>query len=62
MTNNGLTLLTDDQLEAMWVRAGLAQDFTMVDFCERAMDGSDFHRRQCTLSARDVAIYAEVVK
>lgn len=55
-------LLTDTQLEAIWVRAGRAQDYTMCDFCERALDGDEVCRRICTSSARDVPIYAEAVR
>lgn len=56
-----LTILTDEQLDAIWRRAGQAQDMTMVDFVERALDGDEFSRRLVSMSARDVAIYAAVV-
>lgn len=53
--------LTDEQLDAVWRRAGKAQDMTMVDFCERALDGDEFIRRLVGQSVRDVSIYAEAV-
>lgn len=53
--------LTDEQLDAVWRRAGKAQDMTMVEFCERALDGDEFSRRLVGMSVRDVSIYAEAV-
>lgn len=55
-------MLTDTQLDALWLRAGRAQDYTMCDFAERALDGDEVCRRICERSARDVAIYAEAVR
>lgn len=57
-----LTLLTDTQLEAIWIRAGRAQDLTMCEAVERALDGDEFCRRLVTMSARDVEIYREAVR
>lgn len=51
--------MTDEQLEAMWHRAHEAQDRTMIDIVERALDGDEFMRRQAAMSARDVEIYAK---
>lgn len=58
----GLPLLTEDQLEAVWRRAGAAQDYTMCDFVERALDGNEAAARVVARSVRDVAIYAAAVK
>lgn len=54
--------LTESQLDAVWRRAGQAQDYTMCDFAERAMDGDEFSARIVARSVRDVAIYAEAVR
>lgn len=54
--------LTDEQLDVVWCLAGQAQDTTMVDLCERALDGDDFCRRLVGMSVRDVEIYAEAVR
>jgi hypothetical protein len=54
--------LSETQLEAVWTRAGLAKDYTMVDFVERALDGDEFAARTVARSARDVPIYAKAVK
>lgn len=62
MTNSKTYELTDDQIDAIWARAGHAQDLTMVDFCERALDGDETSRRIVERSARDVEIYAAVVR
>jgi hypothetical protein len=56
------TLLTESQLEAVWRRAGKAQDYTMCSFAERAMDGDKASARIVAASVRDVAIYAEAVR
>lgn len=60
MTNTN-TELTDADLDAVWARAGAAQDYTMVDFCERALDGDDTSRRIVASSTRSVEIYAAAV-
>lgn len=54
--------LTDDQLEAIWHRAMKADDRSMIEIVERAMDGDLVCRRIAGSSARDVEIYAAVVK
>lgn len=54
--------LTDDQIGAIWQRAHRAGDGSMVDFCERALDGDQVARRIVAGSTRDVAIYADVVR
>ena len=53
--------LTDLQLEAMWHRAMKADDRSMIDIIERALDGSEVDRRIAGMSARDVEIYAVAV-
>jgi hypothetical protein len=57
-----LTLLTITQLEAVWRRAGRAQDYTMCEFAERALDGDEAAARIVASSARDVEIYREAVR
>lgn len=57
-----LTPLTILQLEAVWHRAGQAQDYTMCDLAERALDGDEVCARIVASSVRDVAIYAEAVR
>lgn len=54
--------LTDDDLDAVWRRAGRAQDYTMVDFVERALDGDESARRIVASSVRSVNIYTAVVE
>lgn len=54
--------LTDDQLEVLWHRAMKADDRSMISIVERAMDGDLVCRRIAGSSARDVEIYAAVVK
>lgn len=61
MTTN-LKILTDDQLDAIWRRAGRADDRSMLELVERALDGNEVCRRIVSRSARDVEIYAEVVR
>ncbi len=57
-----LTLLTESQLEAVWQRAGKAQDYTMCSLAECAMDGDELCAREVARSARDVEIYREAVR
>lgn len=53
--------LTDDQIESMWHRAMIANDVSMIEIIERALDGDDVCRNIATTSSRNVDIYAEVV-
>lgn len=55
------TTVTDADLDAVWCRAGQAEDMTMVDLVERALDGDDTSRRIVARSVRDVEIYRVAV-
>lgn len=57
-----LAILTDDQLDAVWQRAGRADDRSMLQLVERALDGDATSRQIVSRSARDVEIYAAVVR
>lgn len=57
-----LATLTDDQLCAVWQRAGRADDRSMLELVERALDGDPACRQIVSRSARDVEIYAAVVR
>lgn len=56
-----MTILADTQLEALWHRAHQADDRSMIEIVERALDGDNACRRIASQSARDVEIYAAVV-
>lgn len=54
--------LTDSQLETLWHRAMLADDRSMIEIVERALDGDDACRQIAARSARDVEIYAVALR